>query len=49
MDTADELEDGLSDRPYTPADIAEQEAIKEANKIFDRWLRNIMTARAKTP
>ena len=49
METADELDDGFSNRPYTPADIAEREAIQDANKMFDRWLRNIMTARAKTP
>ena len=38
------LDDGLSSRPFTPADADELQAITETNKIFDRWLRNIMSA-----
>jgi hypothetical protein len=37
------FEDGISDRPVSAADLVEREAILEANKIFDRWLRNIMS------
>lgn len=37
----DHLDDGLSDRPFTPADDYELEAIKKTNRLFDRWLRNV--------
>lgn len=38
------LEDGKSSRAFTPADAAELAAITATNKVFDRWLRNIMSA-----
>ena len=39
-----DLEDGMSSRAFTPADAGELAAITETNKVFDRWLRNIMSA-----
>ena len=41
------LDDGLSSRPFTAADAEELAAITETNKIFDRWLRNIMSAESE--
>jgi hypothetical protein len=46
---AAELDDGLSSRPFTAADLVELEAIKETNKIFDRWLRSIMSQASELP
>jgi hypothetical protein len=40
---ASNIDDGISSRPFTAADMVELEAIKQTNKIFDRWLRNIMS------
>ena len=37
------IRDGLSSRPFTANDLAELEAIANTNRIFDRWLRNIMS------
>jgi hypothetical protein len=38
--------DGISSRPFTAADAVELEAIRQTNKIFDRWLRNIMSQKS---
>jgi hypothetical protein len=35
--------DGVSSRPFTAADAEEMDIIMKTNKIFDRWLRNIMS------
>ena len=40
------LPDGLSSRPYTPVDDSDYEAITQLNRVFDRWLRNIMTEKS---
>lgn len=41
------LGDGLSSRPYTATEQAELEALAAVNKVFDRWLRNITTAKSE--
>lgn len=38
-----QIDDGLSSRPFTAADAMELAAVEGANKIFNRWLRNIMS------
>jgi hypothetical protein len=43
---ASNIDDGISSRPFTAADMVELEAIKQTNKIFDRWLRNIMSQKS---
>ena len=39
----------MSSRAFTPADAGELAAITETNKIFDRWLRNIVSAGSEPP
>jgi hypothetical protein len=41
-----EIDEGLSSRPFTATDAVELEAVNQANKIFDRWLRNIMSQKS---
>jgi hypothetical protein len=41
--------DGLSSRPFTAISATELEAIQQTNKIFDRWLRNIVTRQSEAP
>ena len=35
--------DGVSSRPFTAADAEEMNTIIKTNKIFDRWLRNVVS------
>lgn len=39
----DEMDDGTSSRPFTAVDAEEMEAVARTNKIFDRWLRNVVS------
>lgn len=38
-----EMDEVASSRPFTAGDAEEMEAITQTNKIFDRWLRNLMS------
>lgn len=37
------MDDGTESRPFTAVDAAEFDAVNKTNKIFDRWLRNLMS------
>jgi hypothetical protein len=39
----DEMDDGTSSRPFTAVDADEMDAVTKTNKIFDRWLRNLIS------
>lgn len=41
--TAAEMDEATSSRPFSAVDAEEMEAITQTNKIFDRWLRNVMS------
>jgi hypothetical protein len=36
--------DTSQSRPFTAGDAAELEAVTNTNKVFDKWLRNVMSA-----
>jgi len=36
---------GLS-RPFTPEDAGELDAVNKTNKLFDKWLRNVFSAKS---
>lgn len=38
------VDDLLSQRPFTASEAAGHEAIAATNRIFDRWLRNLISA-----
>jgi hypothetical protein len=38
--------EGTSSRPFTAADAAELAAVTKTNKVFDRWLRNVMSTQS---
>ena len=38
-----EMDEATSSRPFTAVDAEEMEAITQTNKIFDRWLRNVVS------
>ena len=38
-----DIQDGISSRPLTADNAAELDALSQTNKIFDKWLRNIMS------
>lgn len=38
--------DGVSSRPFTAADAEEMDTIMKTNRIFDRWLRNVMSQKS---
>ena len=42
----EQIDEGISSRPFTATDAVELDAINKANKIFDRWLRNIMSQKS---
>ena len=37
------VDDGTESRPFTAVDANEFDAVEKTNKIFDRWLRNLMS------
>jgi hypothetical protein len=44
--TMAEMDEATSSRPFTAVDAEEMEAITQTNKIFDRWLRNVMSQKS---
>jgi hypothetical protein len=38
--------EGTSSRPFTATDAAELNAVTNTNKVFDRWLRNVMSTQS---
>jgi hypothetical protein len=37
------VEDASASRPFSPIDAAEFDAVNKTNRIFDRWLRCLMS------